>query len=99
MDESHQLAAFAFEAEIAHNACDSLGELSQFHSCRTRSDAMSSSRLSTDPLCFTRRQMLTRCGTGLGMLGLAGVLADEGLLARHSAQLAAAESTGALPAA
>jgi hypothetical protein len=26
---------------------------------------------------FTRRQMLTRCGTGLGMLGLAAVLADD----------------------
>ncbi len=29
---------------------------------------------------FTRREMLSRAGTGLGMLGLAGLLADEGLL-------------------
>ena len=55
---------------------------------------MSSSRLPTgpqmpaDPLFFTRRQMLTRCGTGLGMLGLAGVLADDGLLGGHSAAAA-----------
>jgi len=26
---------------------------------------------------FSRREMLTRCGTGLGMIGLAGVLADQ----------------------
>jgi hypothetical protein len=26
---------------------------------------------------FSRRDMLTRCGTGLGMIGLAGVLADQ----------------------
>ena len=29
---------------------------------------------------FSRREMLTRCGTGLGMLALAGVLADDGTL-------------------
>src|SRR5947208_5610114 len=29
---------------------------------------------------FSRREMLTRCGTGLGMLALAGVLADDGAL-------------------
>src|SRR5215213_1510833 len=28
----------------------------------------------------SRREMLTRCGTGLGMLALAGVLADDGAL-------------------
>src|SRR5438105_11458699 len=26
---------------------------------------------------FSRRDLLTRCGTGLGMIGLAGVLADQ----------------------
>ncbi len=30
---------------------------------------------------LSRRDLLTRCGTGLGMIGLAGVLADQGLLA------------------
>ena len=28
-------------------------------------------------LPLSRREMLTRCGTGLGMIGLAGVFADE----------------------
>ena len=33
------------------------------------------------PDCFlTRREMLSRCGTGFGMVGLAGVLADAGEL-------------------
>jgi hypothetical protein len=31
--------------------------------------------------CFSRRELLRRSGMGLGMLGLAGVLADGGLLA------------------
>lgn len=31
-------------------------------------------------MLFTRREMLRRSGTGLGMLGLAGLLADAGLL-------------------
>ena len=31
-------------------------------------------------VAFSRRDMLARCGTGLGMLGLAGVLSDEGVL-------------------
>ncbi len=30
--------------------------------------------------CLSRRELLQRCGTGLGILGLAGVLADEGRL-------------------
>jgi len=34
---------------------------------------------------LTRREMLGRMGTGLGMLGLAGVLADSGLLGRAQA--------------
>jgi hypothetical protein len=34
----------------------------------------------------SRRDMLTRCGTGLGMLGLAGVLADEGELQAKTEQ-------------
>ncbi len=29
-------------------------------------------------LCTSRREMLTRCGTGFGLLGLAGALADAG---------------------
>ena len=37
-------------------------------------------RMPTAPT-FSRRSMLQRCGMGLGMLGLAGVLNDEGLLA------------------
>src|SRR5947209_10563768 len=32
------------------------------------------------PFLITRREMLRRSGTGLGMLGLAGLLADTGLL-------------------
>ena len=43
----------------------------------------------TDPLAdFSRRCMLQRCGMGLGMLGLAGILGDEGLLAAASGPLA-----------
>lgn len=34
-----------------------------------------------NPLPVTRRQMLRRCGMGFGILGLAGVLADDGLRA------------------
>ncbi|MCE9524856.1 MAG: hypothetical protein K8R36_02230, partial [Planctomycetales bacterium] len=30
---------------------------------------------------LSRRDMLSRCGTGIGMLGLATLFADEGLLA------------------
>jgi hypothetical protein len=43
----------------------------------------------------TRRQMLTRCGMGLGMIGLAGLLADEGALLSPAA--AAGDAQGALP--
>src|SRR5262245_24738099 len=32
---------------------------------------------------YSRRQLLERCGTGLGMLALAGVLADERVLAEN----------------
>ena len=32
-----------------------------------------------DPI-VTRRQMLQRCGTGLGSLGLASLMATEGML-------------------
>lgn len=39
--------------------------------------------------CLNRRQLLLRCGQGMGALGLASLLADEGLLA--------AESPGPLP--
>jgi len=35
---------------------------------------------------LTRRELLQRCGTGFGMIGLAGVLADAGLLAAESPQ-------------
>ncbi|WP_339731932.1 DUF1501 domain-containing protein [uncultured Gimesia sp.] len=37
-----------------------------------------------DPI-FTRRQMLQRCGTGLGSMGLASLMASEGLLEDASA--------------
>jgi len=37
------------------------------------------------PNDITRRQMLNRMGTGLGMMGLAGVLADDRLMAADSA--------------
>lgn len=37
-----------------------------------------------DPV-FTRRQMLQRCGTGLGSLGLASLMASEGMLNSASA--------------
>src|SRR5689334_16246089 len=30
------------------------------------------------PIAVTRREMLQMCGTGFGMLGLAGLLAEEG---------------------
>ncbi len=39
------------------------------------------SKSDDDPRLWTRRDWLTRCGGGLGMLGLAGLLADEGALA------------------
>ncbi len=39
----------------------------------------------TMPNFYTRREMLRRSGTGLGMLGLAGVLADGGFSAHEAA--------------
>src|SRR5436305_1738138 len=33
---------------------------------------------------FTRREMLHQVGTGLGVMGLAGVMADAGLLAKET---------------
>ena len=33
---------------------------------------------------ITRRQMLQRCGTGLGSMGLASLMASEGLLEQSS---------------
>jgi hypothetical protein len=60
---------------------------------------MSSPRLTTDPPFFTRRQMLARCGTGLGMLGLAGVLADEGLLGQSALAAPGGVTSGAATAA
>ncbi len=60
---------------------------------------------------FSRREILRRCGTGLGMLALAGLLADgkelvaeppapEGLAEKERLKAAArpAEKTGALGA-
>ncbi len=44
---------------------------------------------------LSRRDMLHRCGTGLGMIGLAGVMADGGLLSPGAS--AAAEGRSALP--
>ncbi len=41
--------------------------------------------------------MLARCGTGLGMLGLAGVLADDGLLAAEGAPGSPAAGAAKLP--
>jgi hypothetical protein len=38
-----------------------------------------------EDLALTRRELLSRSGTGFGMLGLAGVLAEEGLLAAGAA--------------
>lgn len=32
------------------------------------------------PPVISRRDMLTRCGMGFGMVGLAGIFADEGVL-------------------
>ncbi|MEX2288369.1 MAG: DUF1501 domain-containing protein [Planctomycetaceae bacterium] len=43
-----------------------------------------------------RREMLERCGTGLGMLALAGILADEGLLASR-ANAEGPDSASSLP--
>jgi hypothetical protein len=34
---------------------------------------------------LSRREILSRCGTGFGMIGLAGLLADQGLLASQPA--------------
>jgi len=42
--------------------------------------------------CMNRRDMLSRMGTGLGMLGLAGVLGDENLLAADAQSAAQASS-------
>jgi Protein of unknown function (DUF1501) len=39
---------------------------------------------------FSRRELLRRAGTGLGMLGLAGIMADGGLLSDSSVQAAEA---------
>ncbi|QDU49935.1 DUF1501 domain-containing protein [Gimesia panareensis] len=41
--------------------------------------AESDQHFNCDPI-FTRRQMLQRCGTGLGSLGLASLMASEGML-------------------
>jgi Protein of unknown function (DUF1501) len=48
---------------------------------------------SHDCCSLSRRDLLRRAGTGLGMLGLAGILADAGLLT--SSGLQAAESSAA----
>lgn len=42
--------------------------------------------------CMSRRDMLSRMGTGLGMLGLAGLLGDENLLAADAQSAAQASS-------
>lgn len=52
---------------------------------RTNSSAL---RVPRSPLALSRRELLIRSGMGLGLAGLAGVLADGGMLAR------AAESSG-----
>ena len=38
-----------------------------------------------EAMSLSRREMLARCGGGLGLLGLAGLLADEGLLSSAAA--------------
>lgn len=40
-------------------------------------------------VCLSRREMLSRCGMGLGMLGLTGVLSDSGMLTAEDAPRAA----------
>lgn len=45
----------------------------------------------------SRREMLQRCGMGVGMLGLAGLLADEGLLGVENTPPANAAPPGANP--
>src|SRR5688572_13897773 len=46
---------------------------------------------------LTRRELLARSGTGLWMLGLAGLLADEGLLGPAHADAGMANPLGAKP--
>ena len=48
------------------------------------------------PNAMTRRQALCQAGTGLGMLGLVGLLQDAGLLGRSSAAEAAVPTGGTL---
>src|SRR5947209_2813560 len=40
-----------------------------------------------DDILLSRREMLARCGTGFGMIGLAGLLAKERLLANEPATI------------
>jgi hypothetical protein len=42
--------------------------------------------MSNRPFVLSRRELLRRCGTGFGTIGLAGVLADAGLLAAENPQ-------------
>src|SRR5262245_26023843 len=48
-----------------------------------------------EPTSLNRREMLARCGGGMGLLGLAGLLAEEGLLG--SAAAATVAGPGAKP--
>ncbi|MDG1893347.1 MAG: DUF1501 domain-containing protein, partial [Fuerstiella sp.] len=41
-------------------------------------------KIDSPPLGLSRRQSLQRMGTGIGMLGLAGILAQDGMLAAAS---------------
>src|SRR4051812_46241559 len=39
---------------------------------------------------YSRREMLSRCGVGMGMLGLSQLMGESGLLTAHAAQPGAA---------
>jgi len=55
------------------------------------------SRCRRDPLlALNRRELLGRCGMGFGVIGLAGILADDNLLGLGSAASAASPQSGSL---
>jgi hypothetical protein len=59
----------------------------------TEDDPMEAPVHATNPLPTSRREMLARCGTGLGLIGLAGVLGAE---RASGAEVAGAAPTGPL---
>ena len=48
---------------------------------------MSFHKPNLEHLFLNRRELLTRCGTGLGMLGLTGLLGEQGMLLNHRVDL------------